>query len=108
MRVQWADVTSLLNLTTMVQKLQAQAERKHLLRCLIESVTLDRFTLPEHSPIHIRWHTGATDILTVKRPPPGRQPNHALHDHIGKLAQHHPDDEIVCILNNEGVTTGDG
>jgi len=83
-------------------------ERKRLLRCLIESVTLDRFSAPNHSLIHIRWRTGASETLQVERPGSGRQPAHALHERIRELAQTHPDDEIVRILNAQGVTTADG
>lgn len=84
------------------------AERKRLLRCLIESVTLDRFSQPHHSLIHLRWRTGAEETISVERPGCGRQPAHSLHERIRDLAQRHPDDEIVRILNQEGVTTAAG
>jgi DNA invertase Pin-like site-specific DNA recombinase len=45
-----------------------QDERKRLIRCLIQTVTLDSFTKPGYSLIHILWHTGATTSLEARRP----------------------------------------
>jgi hypothetical protein len=47
-------------------------DRKRLLRTLIADVTV----LPQPDPhtiqVGVRWHTGATDKLTIPRPGPGR------------------------------------
>ncbi len=55
----------------------------------------------------VRWHTGATDELTVARPGPGRTPTAALevtHQH-GAV---HTSAEVADMLNATGLTTGKG
>jgi DNA invertase Pin-like site-specific DNA recombinase len=86
-----------------------QAERKRLIRCLIQDVTLDSFTQPGHSLIHIRWQTGSTTTLEVKRPKPGGPPAPpVLIERVRELAQQQPDDQIAIILNAERVPTARG
>jgi len=84
-------------------------ERKRLLRCLIADVTLDAFTKPGFSIIHIRWHTGDTTTVEARRPKPGGPPAPpALIERVRELAQRHPDDLIPAILNAEGTRTARG
>ncbi len=84
------------------------ADRKRLLRCLIQDVTLDRFSQPGISIIHVRWQTQTTTTLEVDRPPPGvATPERALR-RIRALAPQQPDDQIAEILNAEGLHTGKG
>jgi hypothetical protein len=86
-------------------------DRKRLLRTLIADVTL----LPEPDQakvrIGIRWHTGATDELTVARPlPPGpakRSPSPAV-EMIRRLGPVTPATELAERLNAAGLTTGHG
>jgi len=86
-------------------------DRKRLLRTLIADVTL----LPEPDQakvrIGIRWHTGATDELTVARPlPPGpakRSPSPAV-EMIRRLGPVTPAAELAERLNAAGLTTGHG
>ena len=82
-------------------------DRKRLLRTLIADVTL----LPEDDPtlarIGVRWHTGATDQLTVTRPGPGRTPSPAL-ELIQRLGATTTDDVLAAQLNAAGVRTGKG
>ena len=86
-------------------------DRKRLLRTLIADVTI----LPEPDPgtvaIGVRWHTGATDRLTVARPlPPGpakRTPGPAI-DLIRQLAATTSNDDIAARLNAAGHLTGRG
>ena len=79
-------------------------ERKRLLRCLIQDVTLDSLTQPGFSLIHVRWCTGTITTLTVARPKSGGPPApNALKERIETLAQTHPDDQIADILNTEGT-----
>ena len=86
-------------------------DRKRLLRTLIADVTL----LPEPDQakvrIGIRWHTGATDELTVARPlPPGpakRSPSPAV-EMIRRLGPVTPSAELAGRLNAAGLTTGHG
>ncbi len=83
-----------------------QEERKRLLRCLIQDVTLDPFTKPGFTLISIRWHTGATTTVEVRRPKPGGPPAPpALIQRVRELAQRHPDDQVAAILRAEGTKT---
>lgn len=84
------------------------AERKRLLRCLIQDVILDAFTKPGYSIIRICWHTGATTVVEAERPKPGFRTERAVVERIRELAQHHPDDRIAAILNADGVPTATG
>lgn len=83
-------------------------ERKRLIRCLIQDVSLDSFTKPGMSLIHIRWQTGTTTLVEVERPRPGCRTDKAVVERIRELAQHHPDDQIADILNAEEVQTATG
>jgi len=86
-------------------------DRKRLLRTLIADVTL----LPEpdrsKARIGIRWHTGATDELTVDRPVhPGtarRSPAAAI-ELVRRLGPATSNDELVTRLNAAGHRTGHG
>jgi DNA invertase Pin-like site-specific DNA recombinase len=78
-------------------------ERKRLFRCLIQDVTLDAYSKPGFSIIHIRWHTGTTTTMEVERPQSGRKKATELIERVRVMAQHHPDDQIAEILNREGV-----
>jgi hypothetical protein len=86
-------------------------DRKRLLRTLIADVTL----LPEPDPgkarIGIRWHTGATDELTVARAVhPGtarRSPSPAV-EMVRELGPFTPTAELAGQLNAAGLTTGHG
>lgn len=85
-----------------------QAERKRLLRCLIQDVTLDRFSRPSTTIIHVRWHTGTSTTLEIPSPRPGCRTPDAVLDRIRELAQHHADDRVAAILNEEGVRSATG
>jgi DNA invertase Pin-like site-specific DNA recombinase len=86
-------------------------DRKRLLRTLVADVTL----LPEPDPgkarIGIRWHTGATDELTVARAiHPGtakRSPSRAV-EMVRDLGPATPTAELAEKLNAAGLTTGHG
>jgi DNA invertase Pin-like site-specific DNA recombinase len=86
----------------------SNAERKRLLRCLIQDVTLDRFSQPGVSILHVRWHTGTTTTVEVERPQPGCWTPPTALRRIRELAAHHPDDRIAEMLNQEGLRTGKG
>lgn len=82
------------------------AERKRLLRCLVQDVTLDRFSKPGISIVHVRWHTGATTTVEVPRPRPGGPPAPpALVERVRQLAQLYPDDQVADLLRAEGTRT---
>jgi DNA invertase Pin-like site-specific DNA recombinase len=86
------------------------AERKRMLRCLIQDVSLDSFSQAGQTRIHIRWHTGCVTTLQVPRPTAGDA--HRLEARvvalIGDLAQTHADDQIAEILKERGLVTQQG
>jgi DNA invertase Pin-like site-specific DNA recombinase len=83
-------------------------DRKRLMRCLIQDVTLDSVSQPGASRLLICWHTGTTTTLEVPRPKPGHPTTPVMVERITELAQHYPDDQIAAILNAEGLRTALG
>jgi DNA invertase Pin-like site-specific DNA recombinase len=86
------------------------ADRKRMLRCLIREVSLDSFSAPGQTRLHIRWQTGCMTTLTVHRPTSGdvHRLDNTLVARIWELAQTQPDDRIAEILNAQGFTTQHG
>jgi DNA invertase Pin-like site-specific DNA recombinase len=86
-------------------------DRKRLLRTLIADVTLLPETDRSRVRIGIRWHTGATDELTVTRAiHPGtarRSPSPAV-EMVARLGPVTPTAELAGQLNAAGLTTGNG
>lgn len=86
-------------------------DRKRLLRTLIADVTM--LPEPEHTKVRIgiRWHTGATDELSLDRPlPPGparRSPSAAV-DLVRRLGPSTATSQLVERLNAAALTTGNG
>jgi len=86
-------------------------DRKRLLRTLIADVTL--LPEPDRSKVRIgvRWHTGATDELSVARAiHPGtakRSPSPAV-EMIRRLGPITPTAELAAQLNAAGLVTGHG
>jgi hypothetical protein len=80
-------------------------DRKRLLRTLIADVTV----IPQHDPalvrIGVRWHTGATDELTVTRPGPGRTPPEAV-ELVRRQGATTTDEALAAKLNAAGLHTG--
>jgi DNA invertase Pin-like site-specific DNA recombinase len=79
-------------------------DRKRLLRTMIADITL----LPdEHGQVRIgvRWHTGATDLITTTRRGPDRTPPEALEliTRLGPLLNNH---QLASELNAAGLRTG--
>ena len=101
-----ADLPGLWNAPTTSNK-----DRKRLLRTVIADITL----LPEpdrvKARIGIRWHTGATDEITVTRVVhPGtakRSPSPAV-AMVTRLGPTTPTAELAELLNAAGLTTGTG
>jgi DNA invertase Pin-like site-specific DNA recombinase len=89
-------------------KKASPADRKRLLRCLIQDVTLDSFSRPGFSRLQVRWKTGAATTLEVPRPPHGTPPATHVANRLRQLAQQHPDDQIAELLNAEGFPTATG
>src|SRR5262249_54253909 len=86
------------------------AERKRMLRCLIQDVSLDSLSQVGQTRIHIRWQTGCITTLQGARPRAGDA--HRLEAGvvalIRELAQTHADDRIAEILNQRGLVTQQG
>ncbi len=83
-------------------------DRKRLLRTLISDVTL--IPTPDDlsvARIGVRWHTGATDEITVARPGHGKTPEEALAI-IRELGATTANEIIAEKLNAEGLLTGKG
>lgn len=80
-------------------------DRKRLLRSLIADVTIlpepDRHTVE----VGVRWHTGATDTLTIARPGPGRTSAAAL-ELMRLHGPTHTSAELAAVLNAAGLATG--
>lgn len=86
------------------------ADRKRMLRCLIQDVSLDSFSLPGQTQIQIHWQTNTLTSLTVHRPTAadGHRLSASIVETIRGLALQHPDDRIAEILNQQGLKTAQG
>jgi len=84
------------------------ADRKRLLRCLVEDVTLDTAQHTSSSRIRVRWRTGTTTTLDVPRPRHGTPPATHVSDRLRPLALAYPDEQIAEMLNREGFPTATG
>jgi excisionase family DNA binding protein len=82
-------------------------DRKRLVRTLIADITLMPGPDEEHVVIGIRWHTGATQQITVRRYGPGRISAEAL-EIIQAKAATTTDAELAAELNAAGLRTGRG
>jgi len=83
-------------------------ERKRMIRLLLEDVTLVR---GEKITLHIRFKGGATKTLTVPAPLNAwqqRATNPAVVKEIDRLLDHHTYQQIVSILNERGLHSGEG
>jgi hypothetical protein len=85
-----------------------QEDRKRLLRCLIREVSMDSFSKPGFSILHVSWLTGLTTDIEVRRPPHGTPPATSIANRLRQLATHLPDDQIADLLNAEGYPTATG
>jgi DNA invertase Pin-like site-specific DNA recombinase len=85
------------------------AERKQLVRFLVQGVTL---TKHEHVvAVAIRWQTQACTTTEVPRPPrscDARRTPAAVVERVRVLATGHGDRQIATVLNAEGLLSGTG
>lgn len=81
------------------------ADRKHLLRLVIQSVIVDAKANPDQVRYRIVWQTGATEEHGVHRYPHREEPESRLRD---LNAQGKTDDDIVAVLDAEGFQTARG
>ncbi len=82
-------------------------DRKRLLRTLIADVMVMPGDDDDHAVIGIRWHTGATQQITVARYGPGRTPAEVL-DFIRARSATTADADLAAELNAAGYRTGRG
>ena len=85
-------------------------DRKQLIRCLIEDVTIDVSREQRHAQLTIRWRGGAITELAV--PLPRHQPTIRTDEDtielIRRLAVHYDDGRIAGILNRQGRRSARG
>ncbi len=89
-----------------------QAERKQLVRLLVEDVALEPIDLPQRSTkVRILWKTGATTEVLVARPQSGqshRTPPEVIPVIRDLAGQGRNDQEIAAALNEQGMRNGFG
>ena len=85
-------------------------DRKQLIRCLIEDVTIDVDREQHRAQLTLRWKGGAITELTV--PLPRHQPTIRTDEDtitlIKRLATHYDDGRIAGILNRQGRRSATG
>jgi DNA invertase Pin-like site-specific DNA recombinase len=85
------------------------AERKQLLRFLVQDVTLTK--RERVIALAIRWQTQACTMIEVSRPPrscDARRTAAAVVARVRALAAAHSDRQIATVLNTEGLVSGTG
>jgi hypothetical protein len=85
------------------------AERKQLVRFLVQDVTLTK--RERVISLAIRWQTQACTVAEVPRPPRScdtRRTPEAVVERVRALAARHSDRQIASVLNAEGLVSGTG
>jgi hypothetical protein len=82
-------------------------DRKRLLRTLIADITLLPIEQRGQVRIGVRWHTGATNEITVDRKGPGRTPTTAV-EIISRYGAVKTSAQLADQLNTAGLATGKG
>jgi hypothetical protein len=85
-------------------------DRKQLIRCLIEDVTIDVAREERRATITIRWRGGAITELavTLPKPQPAIRTDEDTIALIKRLAAHYDDGRIAGILNRQGRRSARG
>jgi DNA invertase Pin-like site-specific DNA recombinase len=85
-------------------------DRKQLIRCLIEDVTIDVAREERRAQLTIRWRGGAISELAVALPKPQPQlrTDEDTIELIRRLAVHYDDGRIAGILNRQGRRSARG
>jgi hypothetical protein len=82
-----------------------------MLRLLIRDITVVKGPEPKRLRLHIRWQGGTTETVELHLAP-NRAEAVRYHDafvaRIRALAVMHDDDEIVALLNRDGLTSSTG
>jgi hypothetical protein len=90
-------------------KTTTHAERKHVVRLLIQDVMLTK--LAQTVRVDVGWHTHACSTLEVPRPQPAyvvRRTAPEVIERIKQLSPDHTDMGIAECLNHEGYRSGQG
>lgn len=85
------------------------AERKQLLRFLVQDVTLTK--REREITLAIRWQTQACTLAEVPRPQrscDARRTPAAVVERVRRLARDHSDSQVATLLNAEGLRSGTG
>src|SRR6266853_998982 len=89
----------------------AARDRKRMLRLLVKDITVTKGREPKLLRLHIRWQGGAIETVELRLSPNRaeavRYPD-AFVAHIRALAATHDDDEIVALLNRDGLKSSTG
>ena len=89
----------------------AARDRKRMLRLLIRDITVVKGPEQKRLRLHIRWQGGTTETVELHLAP-NRAEAVRYHDafvaRIRALAVMHDDDEIVALLNRDGLTSSTG
>jgi DNA invertase Pin-like site-specific DNA recombinase len=85
-------------------------DRKQLLRCLIEEVTIDTDKQQRRTTVTIRWRGGAITELAVAlpKPQPAIRTDEDTIALLQRLAVHYDDGTIAGILNRQGRRSATG
>ena len=85
-------------------------DRKQLLRCLIEEVTIDADKQERRATVTIRWKGGAITELavTLPKPQPAIRTDEDTIALLERLAVHYDDGKIAGILNRQGRRSATG
>jgi len=85
-------------------------DRKQLLRCLIEEVTIDTTREERRATVTIRWRGGAITELAVQlpKPQPAIRTDEDTIALLERLAAHYDDSTIAGILNRQGRRSATG
>ncbi|HEU4650288.1 MAG TPA: recombinase family protein, partial [Croceibacterium sp.] len=85
-------------------------DRKQLLRCLIEEVTIDADKQERRATVTIRWKGGAITELavTLPKPQPAIRTDEDTIALLERLAAHYDDGKIAGILNRQGRRSATG
>ena len=85
-------------------------DRKRLLACLVEEVTL-QVVEKDQTEVIIHWRGGRTDALSVRRNQrrrPSRADDMDTVEMVRRLAQFYPDAQIAGLLNDQGRRSAQG
>ncbi|WP_353281093.1 recombinase family protein [Wolbachia endosymbiont (group B) of Horisme vitalbata] len=86
-------------------------DRKRILRLLIKDITVERLRNEQKAVLHIRWQTNATEDLEVQLPQKicdRWRHSEDIIDRIRQLSTTMTDEQIVNLLNQEGLITNKG